>query len=99
MTDKHEPKKKKLAGAESPVHVVHAGAVSAAIWRRQSPAGYEYLDFSLTRSFESLSSGAPGNSKNFFARNRRELMQVIEQAADWIDQQEQRAAAGERIAA
>ena len=99
MTDKHEPKKKKLVGAESPVHTVHAGAVSAAIWRRQSPAGYEYLDFSLTRSFESLSSGNTGHSRNFFTRNRRELMQVIELAADWIEQQEQQATSGERIAA
>lgn len=90
MTDKQEPKRKKSVGIESPVHAVHSGAVSASIWRRQSPAGYEYLDFSLTRSFESLSSGNTGNSKNFFARNRQELLQVIEQAADWIDQQEQR---------
>ena len=88
MNDKPEAKKKKAASPENPVHTVHAGAVSAAIWRRQSPAGYEYLDFSLNRSFEALSSGSKGHSRNFFARNRQELLEVIEQATRWIAEQE-----------
>ncbi len=88
MTDKQETKRKKAATSETPVHTIHAGSVSASILRRQSPAGYVYLDFSLTRSFESMSSGNTGHSKNFFARNRHELTQVIEQAAAWIEQQE-----------
>lgn len=88
MTDKQEPKRKRATKGESPIHIIKAVSVSASIWRRQSPAGYEYLDFSLARSFESLSSGNLGSSKNFFARNRQELMQVIEQAAAWIEQYE-----------
>lgn len=90
MTDKPESKKKKTASAEAPIHTVHAGSVSASIWRRQSPAGYEYLDFSLNRSFESLSSGNTGHSRNFFARNRQELLEVIEQATAWISDHESR---------
>lgn len=93
MNDKPEPKKKKAASAETPVHTVHAGTVSASIWRRQSPAGYEYLDFSLCRSFESLSSGNRGHSRNFFARNRQELLEVIDQATQWIAKQESQHAA------
>jgi len=90
MTDKPESKKKKATSAEAPIHTVHAGYVSASIWRRQSPAGYEYLDFSLNRSFESLSSGNTGHSRNFFARNRQELMEVVEQATAWISDHESR---------
>ena len=88
MNDKQESKKKKAGNAEAPIHTVHAGCVSASIWRRQSPAGYEYLDFSLNRSFESLSSGNTGHSRNFFARNRQELLEVIEHASRWITRHE-----------
>ena len=99
MADKQEVKRKKAIATDAPVHTIHAGSVTASIWRRQSPAGYVYLDFSLTRSFESLSSGNTGHSKNFFSRNRHELTQVIEQATTWIEQQESRSTAVEKIAA
>lgn len=99
MADKQEVKRKKATAAEAPVHTIHAGSVTASIWKRQSPAGYVYLDFSLTRSFESLSSGNTGNSRNFFSRNRHELMQAIEQATIWIEQQESRKTAVEKVAA
>jgi hypothetical protein len=99
MTDKQEMKRKKTVAADAPIHTIRAGSVSASIWRRQSPAGYVYLDFSLSRSFESLSSGNTGHSKNFFARNRHELTQVIEQATIWIEQQESISIPKEKIAA
>ncbi len=99
MNDKPETKKKKSVAAETPIHVIRAGAVAASIWRRQSPAGYVYYDFSLTRSWKSLSSGNTGYSKNFFARNQQELVQVIQEAAGWVAQHEQAAETGEKLAA
>lgn len=99
MNDKPEPKKKKLAAAETPVHVIRADAVAASIWRRQSPAGYVYYDFSLTRSWKSLSSGNTGYSKNFFARNQQELLQVIQEAASWIAQHQPAADTAGKLAA
>lgn len=99
MNEKQETKKKKQAAAETPVHTIRSGAIAASIWKRQSPAGYTYLDYSLTRSFESLSSGSLGNSRNFFARNRRELLDVIDAATTWIDQYELRTSGGDRVAA
>jgi hypothetical protein len=99
MNEQKELKKKKAAAIETPVHTIRAGAVAASIWRRQSPAGYVYFDFSLTRSWKSLSSGNTGHSKNFFSKNQEELLQVIQQASQWIAEHEQRDAPGERIAA
>lgn len=99
MNEQKEPKKKKPSAIETPIHTVRVGAVAASIWRRQSPAGYVYFDFSLTRSWKSLSSGNTGYSKNFFARNQQELVEVIEQATAWITQHEEREAAKEKIAA
>jgi hypothetical protein len=84
MTDKPESRKKKSATTETPIHTIRAGAVAASIWRRQSPAGYVYFDFSLTRSWKSLSSGSTGYSRNFFARNHAELAEVIDKASRWI---------------
>lgn len=97
MNDKLDPKKKKTISAETPVHTIREGSVAASIWRRQSPSGYAYYDFSLTRSWQSLSSGNTGYSKNFFARNQPELLKVIELASQWISAHETQAA--ESIAA
>jgi hypothetical protein len=99
MNEQREPKKKKAAAVETPVHTIRAGAVAASIWRRQSPAGYVYWDYSLTRSWESLSSGNTGHSKNFFASNQQDLAKVIEQATRWIADHEQKRAGMQPIAA
>lgn len=89
MNEKLEAKKKKTVPAETPVHTIREGAVAASIWRRQSPSGYAYYDFSLTRSWKSLSSGSTGYSKNFFARNQVDLAVVIDKAAAWITSHEE----------
>lgn len=89
MQDKQDAKKKKAIVQEEPVHTIRAGSVAASIWRRQSPSGYCYFDYSLARSFKSLSSGNTGYSKNFFARNQQDLAQVIGQATRWIAEHEQ----------
>src|SRR3954462_8303653 len=99
MNEQKELKKKKAVAIETPAHTIRAGAVAASIWQRQSPAGYVYFDYSLIRSWKSLSSGNTGHSKNFFAKNQEELLQVIQQASQWIAKHEQREVSGERIAA
>jgi hypothetical protein len=69
-----------------PVQTVREGAVAASIWLRQSPSGFPYYDFSLSRSWKSMSSGKTGYSRNFFARNRDDLVRVIERASAWIEE-------------
>lgn len=82
-------KKPEAEGASAePVHTVREGAVAASIWLRQSPAGYPYFDFSLSRSWKSMSTEKTGYSKNFFSRNTPELLSVIERAAAWIEHEE-----------
>lgn len=99
MNDKPEGKKKKPVPTETPIHTIREGAVAASIWRRQSPSGYVYFDYSLTRSFKSLSTGSAGYSKNFFSRNHQELVKVIESASRWIAEHEQKHAQSESLAA
>jgi hypothetical protein len=67
-----------------PVHVVRQGALAASIWLRQSPSGYPYFDFSLSRSWKNVNTGRDGYSSNFFDRNRDDLIKVIDGATDWI---------------
>ena len=88
MNEQKELKKKKTTAIETPVHTIRAGAVAASIWRRQSPSGFAYYDFSLTRSWKSMSSGNPGYSRNFFSQNKTELQNVIEKASQWIQEHE-----------
>ena len=101
MSEKPETKNKKSAAADTPIHTIREGSVGASIWRRQSPSGYAYYDFSLTRSWKSLSSGSTGYSKNFFARNQAELITVVEKAVAWIASHEEplRLAQDEKAAA
>jgi len=88
MSEKPESKKKKSMSTETPVHTIREGSVAASIWRRQSPSGYAYYDFSLARSWQSLSTGSAGSSRNFFSRNREELIKVVDAATQWIAQHE-----------
>ena len=84
----HGPIVRIEAQPAEPVHVVRDGAVAASIWLRQSLAGLPYFEFSLSRSWKSLTSGKTGYSKTFFSRNRSELVSVTEKAAAWIEQRE-----------
>ncbi len=55
MTDQDNMKptrKGSEAEPTDPVHVVRKGAIAASIWQRQSPSGYAYFDFSLSRSWK-----------------------------------------------
>ena len=84
MNEKPTATKKKPTAAETPVHTIQEGSVTASIWRRQSPSGYAYHDYSLTRTFESLSSKSSNSSRNFFAKNRDDLAKAISAATQWI---------------
>ena len=42
-------KKNDDAETVDPVHVIRKGAIAASIWQRQSPSGFAYHDFSLSR--------------------------------------------------
>ncbi len=67
-----------------PIKMIRHGAVAASIWRRQSPSGFEYFDFSLSRSWKTQKSGREGYSPNFFANNETELLATVNEAASWI---------------
>jgi hypothetical protein len=69
-----------------PAIVIRHGAVAASIWRRQSPSGYAYYDFSLSRSWKSLSTSKAGYSQNFFARNHDMLVKCVQEAIAWIQE-------------
>jgi len=86
MEENTEKKRKPAPGEQSqPVQVIRHGAIAASIWRRQSPAGFAYFDFSISRSWKSLSTGRTGYSSNFFGQHKEELQKTILEAAAWID--------------
>lgn len=92
MADQAASKKKiKDSDAETsdPVQVIRQGAIAASIWLRQSPSGYAYYDFTLSRSWKSLGTGKAGYSKSFFGANEKELVEVIQKASAWVASQPQ----------
>jgi len=78
---------------QDPVHTVRKGAIAANIWQRQSPSGYAYFDFSLSRSWKSLSTDKQGYSRNFFETSADDLVEVIRQASAWIIHRKEQLAA------
>lgn len=85
--NKNETNKKK-SSITKPVKTIREGAIAASIWKRQAPSGFEYYEFTLSRSWKAQSSGREGYSPNFFARNATELENVIREAAIWIEGQQ-----------
>jgi len=71
-----------------PVKMIRQGAVAASIWKRQSPSGFEYFDFSLSRSWKSKGTDREGYSPNFFARSEEDLISVVKGATSWIADQQ-----------
>ncbi len=88
MADQVSSKEKKQKSEEvemaEPVSVIRKGAIAASIWQRQSPGGYAYFDFSLSRSWKSKSTDKTGYSRNFFETNDADLVEVIQKASAWI---------------
>lgn len=76
--------KSRKGNAQQPVIVFRNGAVAASIWKRQTPTGFEYLDFSLSRSWKLKSGEKEGYSSNFFHNNEDAIIDVVEQASEYI---------------
>ena len=88
MTNNHNEQGPTTADAnQQRVITIREGAVAATIWRRQSSAGMEYLDFSLSRSWKSKNGEKEGYSHNFFEANEKALVQVINKACTFIRDQ------------
>jgi hypothetical protein len=74
--------------ATAPVKTCRHGAIAASIWKRQATSGFEYFDFTLSRSWKTAASDREGYSSSFFVRNAEELQAVIQEATDWIESQQ-----------
>ena len=66
----NETKKK---SATAPVKTIRHGAIAASIWKRQATSGFEYFDFTVSRSWKTSATGKEGYSTSFFARNAEDL--------------------------
>ena len=82
MTEGTTTKKKRET--QKPLKTFRVGAIAASVWQRQTPTGFEYLDFSLSRSWKLKSGEKEGYSTSFFHNNEDALVDVIKQAAAFI---------------
>lgn len=87
-TTKADTKATRSEAKQQPVKVIRNGAIAASIWRRQTSTGFEYLDFSLSRSWKMKTGDKEGYSQNFFERNEEALHEVIAEASDFIRMQQ-----------
>ena len=78
-----KPKPSK-SNAQNLVKTIRNGAIAASIWKRQTSTGFEYLDYSLSRSWKLKSGEKEGYSSNFFPGNEDALVDVVQRATDYI---------------
>lgn len=88
MTTTKANGKEHTTNRQQPIKVIRNGAVAASIWKRQTPTGFEYLDFSLSRSWKMKTGEKEGYSQSFFERNEPALLEVVSQACDYIRHQQ-----------
>ena len=50
----------------APVKTIRHGAIAASIWKRQATSGFEYFDFTVSRSWKTSATGKEGYSSSFF---------------------------------
>jgi hypothetical protein len=67
-----------------PINVIRNGAIAASVWKRQTSSGFEYLDFSLSRSWKLKNGQREGYSQNFFESNADAIKDVIERTCQFI---------------
>ncbi len=77
-------KQKKNPAASNYITTIRDGAIAANIFRGNTPDGFTYLYFELSRSWKAQSTNRQGYSKKFYDRNAEALQRVIEMAAQWI---------------
>ena len=80
----HAKPKDPMDVKQQPVKTIRRGAVAASIWKRQTASGFEYLDFSLSRSWKLKSGEREGYSQNFFEANEETLGEVVSEACHFI---------------
>ena len=89
--------KKQTNIKQKPEHEISCGTVIASIYLRQSNCGFPYYDFSLSRTWKSMTTGKPAHGTSFFDKNETDLIQAIRKACTWVRDKNAEAAAGEAL--
>ena len=79
-------KTKKSPATSNYVQTIREGAIAANIFRGTTPDGHTYLYFEISRSWKSQASDRQGYSKKFYDRNQVALVNVVNRAAQWIQE-------------
>ena len=87
-TDDRKEKARSGKPNQHPIKVIRIGAIAASVWKRQTATGFEYLDFSLSRSWKLKSGEREGYSQSFFENNEEALFDVINLACSYIRDQQ-----------
>ncbi len=79
-----DTQEKEAQSKQHPIKTIRNGAIAANIWERQTPTGYGYLDFSISRSWKLKDGQREGYSSSFFETNEAALLEVITKASEFI---------------
>lgn len=67
-----------------PIYEVTCGSITGSAFRRVTNSGFSYIDFTLTRSWTSQSTGKLQRSGTFFQEHEKDIVECCRQMANWI---------------
>jgi hypothetical protein len=79
-------KSKKNQASSNYVTTIREGAIGANIFRGNTADGHTYLYFEISRAWKSQTSDRQGYSKKFYDRNQVALVNVVNRAAQWLQE-------------
>lgn len=78
--------KKQANNKQQPVHVIHSEdkSVTAQLFVFQSPTGFRYLGFTLSRRWNRLTTNKETQGDVFFQNSGTALIEVVQKATEWL---------------
>jgi hypothetical protein len=82
----NEKKRTGSNNKQQPVHAIHSGdnSVTAEVFLYQSPTGYRYHGFVLSRRWNSLGTNKETQGNVFFENSESSLIEVVQKVAEWL---------------
>ena len=78
-------KPKQNPASSNYIETIREGAIAANIFRGNTPDGFTYLYFEISRSWKSQSGNRKGYSAKFYDRNAEAISRVAMEAARWVE--------------
>ena len=87
--------KKQTTFKQKPEHTIRCGVVIISIHLRQSNCGFGYWDYTIQRTWQSVTTRKEARGSTFFDKNEADIVEAVGKASAWIREKVAQASVGE----